>query len=421
MPAGIMRNRLLRGAVHLVFLVGLLEGSSWLAIAVISPRLDEPIRRTQVIFREQSERIQHMLDSLPAALLTVPDGTLGWRHRPGYRSASKTISSQGLRGAREYAAEPPAGTLRAVAFGDSYVFGAMVNDSSAWPAVVERTFPGIEVPNYGVSGYGLDQTYLALLARGKELHPQVVIVGIVPPGLGRVVSIYLRFLSSLEQPLAKPRFLLSDSGVLTLVPNPLPGEQDYRRILRHPRDVLAYGRLDDWYTPLVYANPLYDYSATVRLVTALWIRISRRYFARNRLYVGPYVNPNADAFKIHVALFERMADSIKQWGATPMLVFFPDPYALARTMRGLPPPYQPLLDTLRAHGLKPLDAASAFPATRPRDVGRWFAYGHFSVQGNQVVALWLGRMLAERRPAPSYRARHASTASRIRAAAAPVP
>lgn len=398
-PAPTTRTKFLFAAITFVLVVGILEAVSWIAIVLISPRIGEPIRRTHDIFRDQSERIERRLEADSSALFIVLDSTLGWRQQAGYRSAKYTMSSQGVRGAKMYTTVPRAGTLRAAAFGDSYVFGSEVGDSSAWPSVIERAFPGIEVPNYGVGGYGLDQTYLQYLGRGKELHPQVVIVGFVPDELRRAVNVYRRFLSSLEAPLVKPRFLLSSAGGLTLVPNPLPGDADYRRILRRPRDVLALGPLDYWYTPLVYENPLYDYSATVRLLTAFWIRGYRRFLDPERLYVHGVANPGTAAFRINIALFERLADSIRGRGAQPLLVFFPDREALERTTRGARPPYQSLLDTLRAHGLEPLDAAEAFAAVRVPDLGRWFMTVHYSPEGNRIVGLWLGRVLAGYRQA----------------------
>jgi len=355
------------------------------------------VRRTHDIFREQTDRLHELLDS-GRPTLVVLDSMLGWRSRAGYRSSLYTIGPQGLRGSRVYAAEPAPGVLRVTAFGASFVFGSEVGDTSAWPSVVEREFPGIEVPNYGVGGYGVDQAFLEYLAHGQDLHPQAVLVGITPDDLGRLVNVYRRFLSNREPPLFKPRFRVSGGGALELAPGLPPSEADYERIERHPRDVVPYGRLDYWYKSSVYGDPLYDYSAAVRLLTALWIRISRRYFDGNRLYVGPYANPESEAFKIQVALLERMADSVERRGASPIIVFFPDRDALGRALRGLTPSYQPFLDTLRAHGLQPLDAAAAFPVAQANQARLWFMPGgHYSPVGNRLVARWLGRLLAERR------------------------
>ena len=397
-PALTPRTRLLYGAIIAAVLAVFLEGFSYVALAVLSPRLSEPVRRTRDILHEQSVRIQQMLDSAPS-LFVVFDSALGWRQRPGYRSALYTIGPQGLRGTRIYGTEPRAGVLRASAFGDSFVFGSEVGDSAAWPALIERDFPDLEVPNYGVGGYGPDQTFLDVAEHGADLHPQVIIVGWVPDDLRRTLNVYRPFLSSHEPPLVKPRFLISESGALTLAPTPLSGDADYRRILARPRDVLALGRLDYWYTPSSYRDPLYDYSASVRLLTTFWIRMSRR-FGSNRLYRGAYANPASEAFRIQVALFRQTADSIRKQGARPLFVFFPDREQMERIVQGARPSYQPLLDTLRAHGLEPRDAADAFAGAPASGLPRWFMTVHFSPTGNGLVARWLGRILEEERRAP---------------------
>ena len=391
-PVLTTRTKALYAAILAAFLIVFLEAASWIGIALLSPRLSEPIRRTPAIFRDQSERIRRWLEADSSTLFVIFDSSLGWRQRPGYRSALYTVGPQGLRGSRVYGAVPARGVLRVDAFGDSFVFGSEVGDTAAWPAIIEKTFPGIEVPNYGVGGYGLDQTFLSLAAHGRDLHPKVVVVGYVPDDLRRAVNVYRRFLSTSEPPLVKPRFVLGDSESLTLVPAPLKNAQDYRRVLDHPRDALALGRLDYWYSPLIYQNPLYDYSAAVRLVTTLWVRISRQHFG-DRLYIGAYANPRAEAFRLQVALFDHAADSIRAMGAQPLFVFFPDREQMTRIIGGGRPSYQPLLDTLRAHGLNPLDAAAAFAKSPAADLGRWFMTAHYSPEGNRLVALWLGGIL----------------------------
>src|ERR1041384_2373769 len=397
-PTLTARGRLLFTAIIVILFAALAEAFSFVVIKIISPRLGQPILRTSAIFHDQSVRIQRMLDHSDS-LFMVFDAALGWRFRPGYRSDLYTIGMNGLRGTREYTTLPAPGVLRADAFGDSFVFGGEVNDSVAWPAIVEREFSKIEVPNYGVGAYGSDQTFLSVVASGRELHPQVVIVGWVPDDLRRNVNVYRRFLSTDEQPLVKPRFVLSPTGALTLVPTPLSGAEPFRQFLERPRDVVTMGRQDSWYTPLIYRDPLYDYSATVRLATTGWLWASRRYWGSNRLYVGGVINPHAGAFRLQVALFDRPADSIRQQGSEPLFVLFPDREQLGRVLRGTPLAYQPLLDTLRAHGLNPLDASQAFVGAAGSDVDRFFMVAHYSPTANHLVARWIGRILEEKRSA----------------------
>jgi hypothetical protein len=250
------------------------------------------------------------------------------------------------------------------------------------------------VLNYGVGGYGVDQAYLRFCTDGMALSPRIVVMGFTTDDLRRLVNVYRRFVSNRELPLVKPRFML-DRGDLVLLPNPAPRRSDYERYWRHPRDVIELGRYDSWYQPAIYQDPLYDYSATVRLLTSIWIRVSNRYLTTNRLYRRGEFNPSSEAFGIQVALFEQFVRKVRQAGARPLVAFLPDRESVARARRGKRPIFEPLIEALGARGIPLVDLT--LPFTDPRAtgaVGDWFMNGgHYSPAGNALVARWLGREL----------------------------
>src|SRR5258708_27868460 len=173
------------------------------------------------------------------------DSIAGWRYRAGHKDRNNSISPQGLRSLRLYTERPTAGVTRIAAFGDSFVYGNDVPDSAAWCAQLERLNPGnLEVANYGVGGYGVDQAYLRYQTEGAALHPQIVFIGFATDDLRRVVNVYRRFISSRELPLLKPRFVLDSANRLKLLPVPARGAQDYKRYLQSPRDILEIGPAD---------------------------------------------------------------------------------------------------------------------------------------------------------------------------------
>src|SRR5262249_42937310 len=137
----------------------------------------------------QSLMIPAVLEGNKTHLL---DPGLGWRPRPNHCSPEHQINSQGLRSTRDYAPTPAPGVLRVAAFGDSLVYGACVTNVDSWPAILEQTFPDIEVLNYGVLGYGLDQAYLRYQAEGHCLAPEVVLLGCTRT-IGRCVNVYTPF------------------------------------------------------------------------------------------------------------------------------------------------------------------------------------------------------------------------------------
>jgi len=280
------------------------------------------------------------------------------------------------------------------------VYSNEVDDRDAWSELAEQMFPALEILNYGVGGYGVDQAYLKYLAEGTALSPHSVAIGFHPNDLGRLVNVYRRFLSIREFPLVKPRYVLGSNGELALLPTPIRRLSDYRKYLRRPEQIVELRENDEWYESAIYENPMYDLSATDRLVTHLWIRLKRRYFDPNRLFRGGAFNERSTAFKIQIALFEKFGAAVRARGAVPLIVIFPDRDALVARARGRPADYTPLLSQLQARALPYVDLADAFLLSGvPFDVPSWFMPGgHYSPTGNRLVARWLGERLLSRFP-----------------------
>ena len=381
-------------ALWLALVLAVAEGGSRLALRLTRPFLSEEIRTTPDIFREQSGRIRALIQPDTTRLLVL-DSVLGWRYRPNHRDSVNQTNADDVRSAREYSHVPGAGVIRVSAFGNSFVYCNEVKNEDSWPAQIELMYPGIEVLNYGVGGYGVDQAYLRFLAEGSRLSPRIVVIGFATDDLSRVVNVYRRFRSNREIPLVKPRYVLSDHGELVLLPTPVRGVLEYAQYLEDPQRVIELGAHDQWYEPAIYQDPLYDYSAMVRLVTETWIRARRRYLGPDRLVQGGVFNPSSSAFQIQVALFQRFADSAQARGARLLVVLFPDMASVKSVRRGRKTVLASLLTALRARGLEYVDLTDAFrDAGSQAEVEQWFMPGgHYSPEGNRVAARWLGRRI----------------------------
>jgi hypothetical protein len=392
------QRKILFSVLAVALTVAATESISLVVIRLSRPFLTEEIRTTSDIFREQSARIRLLMASDSTDGLLALDAVLGWRYRASHRDSLNTINAQGLRGSRTYAPRPAPGVVRVAAFGDSFVYGNEVADADAWPAQAERLFPGLEVLDYGVGGYGVDQAYLRFCREGMALSPAIVLIGFATDDMRRLVNVYRRFISNREFPLVKPRFRFDDRGALVLVPNAAPQRSDYVRYLRDPRAVIELGKYDYWYQPAIYQEPLYDYSATVRLLTSVWLRVSNRYLARSRMYRRGEFNPSSTAFAIQLALFEQFVRRVRQAGARPLVVLLPDRESVARARRGERPILEPLVEAMTARGIPYVDLTRAFADPgAPGDVDDWFMKGgHYSPAGNAIVARWLGRKLLAR-------------------------
>jgi len=391
--------------LFLALLLVVLEGFSWLGLIAIDSLMPETeiIPTTDRIYAKQMDAVEELLDSQTgkkkSALVLDPE--LGWRYREGFDSLRDIINRQGVRSRRNYEKVAGDGVTRIAVFGDSFSYGSEVSNPEAWSAQVEGIFPQFEVLNYSVPGFGVDQAYLRYLRDGKALEPRFVIIGFAPVDLRRAVNVYRRFLSTDELALFKPRFVLDEEGDLELLEVSYKDTSDYERLLDDPQLIEDQGKNDQWYSPSVYGNPLYDWSATVRLATNVAIKFHREVTDPDRVLVrsdsGERVfNTESAAFRIQSKIFEEFHQNVLEAGAVPVIMFLPARDDIVRAQDGKPTTYSPLVDFLATNDLNYLDSVEAFVASSSGvDVGRLFAPGgHYSKEGNEILAKFVGTRIS---------------------------
>lgn len=372
------------------------EALSYAIIALSGALFDDPVRTRAQLLEEQSKSIRTLLRS-PEGMLQL-DSTLGWRYRSGYRSATDGISAQGVRGEREYSATPSDSSLRLSIFGDSFTYGNEVANSEAWTFRLEENRRDLEVLNYGVGGYGMDQAYLRFMLEGPRLPPHIAVIAFTTDDIRRNVNVYRRFLSGREIALFKPHFDLQPDGTLVLHGTPAPTAAAYRHFADVPGDVRLVGAHDYWYDPRVYENPLHDLSASFRLGNYLWARVYRRYLDADRMWDKDTLNVRSKAFHVQTAIFRAFVKSADSMGVKPIVLFLPDRSSVERRLAGGTTMYGPLVQWAKAQSVDYLDAVDAFRAAPdPQRLPQWFAPGgHYSPTGNAIIAEWLATRFPRR-------------------------
>jgi lysophospholipase L1-like esterase len=144
----------------------------------------------------------HRVDSNDKDLL------LGWIPDRSSLDAELALRSQSV---------VPDGQTNLALFGDSYVFGT-TEQGERIHDYLQKRFPSARVRNFGVGGYGLDQTVLRIEERSSILGKgDVVIVGVLSTDIDRSI------LPVRDAP--KPWFEQSQDGTLTLnLPAPEPAK-----------------------------------------------------------------------------------------------------------------------------------------------------------------------------------------------------
>ena len=341
----------------------------------------------------------------------VPDTLLGWSIRPNavvrarmdvdplpalpkpvyanYRS-----TAQQLRGDRWYDTLRAPDMTRWAAFGDSFVHGDETDEGHQWTRLLEADHQ--EVMNFGVPGFGFDQAYLRYQRDGRRFHPSVVLIGVYPEDVPRGVNVWHPFYDgNYGVPSAKPRFEL-DGDSLRLLPNPLA--TGYEPLLRNPTGTLTrIGEADYFYQVRERAGP-FDRSALVRL-GKLFRRIVRE--QRDGLLLANTLPADSPPVRLALATLDAFAADVRADGATPILVIFPARIHLMRFQQSGIRVTQAISDHALRVGLRTVDLHDCFAQCDAECIGRAFAYqGHYSAEGNRMIADYLRRVLADLTPTP---------------------
>ena len=152
----------------------------------------DPISEERLPARARA-RIEALVAGRTSYVVHSP--TLGWTVRQVAARRRSTGERQGLRADRDYADAAP-GILRIAAFGDSFTHGDDVPNAQTWTRQLELLDPRLEVLNFGVIGYAPDQALIRYLEEGRRFEPHVVLLGVMPENVGRIVNVFRPFYSS---------------------------------------------------------------------------------------------------------------------------------------------------------------------------------------------------------------------------------
>ena len=206
---------------------------------------------------------------------------------------------------------------RIALIGDSFTFGLEVPYEDTWGQQLERALGSdVQVLNFGVDGYGVDQALLRYQRDVLAWHPDVVILGVINDDLRRTMCVYgFLCFPGFEMPFPKPRFVMAGDSLQRLnAPLPDPDSLFTRRAITD----LPFIAHDASFDPGEWQWHFYDHSYAIRLV-----------LSKFRRWPTPGSTVTEDAERrvngAIVRAFERLA---RENGSMPIVVFFPSLTAL---------------------------------------------------------------------------------------------
>jgi len=380
-----------RGALALCLSVVLADVAGSLFLIRDGMFLDRPLPPFGALTHpRQREKLASVLEAPRDTGVFDPE--LGWTWRPSTASPDglSCIDALGARGPREYETRPPAGTRRIVTFGDSFTFGDEVPVEASFQWQLEHLEPGLEVLNFGVSGYGTDQALLRYRRVGRGLGAEAACMGILLENIGRNVNRYRPLWNTRTGICStKPRFVLDARGELELVPQPFASRAQLHEAILDDTLLARVAEHEYWLGPSV---PTGKVSSIARLLFG-WMA----YRARTPALL--WQEPTGEPFRVTLAILETFQREARQDGVrlAPILIF-PAKEDLERYALPGKPYWDTFLAELERRGLAHLDLIAPLTA-RARELGsNWpslYCGGHLSSVGNAVVAhelqAWLQR------------------------------
>jgi len=305
----------------------------------------------------------------------VQDPLLGWTVGSSRQSKNGLYASskEGIRSSKVGTSYGETQGLPRIAIvGDSYTFGLEVPFESTWGNRLEKLLPfPVQVLNFGVDGYGVDQAYLRYHRDVRPWHPDIVIFGFIHHDLYRSMVVY-PFISFPEWgfPFSKPRFAV-ESGQLRLVTTSAESPESLFS-LKSVTD-LPFVEYDSAYDKEGWEHRWYHQSYLVRLILAWFPR-------------WPDPSPHAShdtTVAVNAEILDRFAQEATGEGSVPYIVYFPGRGDFAgdeRIGRDL------ILSALREKGLPYEDLTSCMRYSERSN--NLFNEGstHYSPEGNEVAA-----------------------------------
>lgn len=376
-----LRKKLAFSLVLLVFLWLLVELACWVGLWALQRY--KGLEYTPALVQTLSDKHRGILQAHlgGSGSYVTFDPELGWTIRPNGSKRGYKTNRYGIRASREYALQPPPGTLRLAAFGDSFTHASDVTNEETWHRRMEEMNPRVEVLNFGVPGFEPGQALLRYRRDGVKFHPHVVLIGFMSENIYRGVNTFRPFYFPRSGvPFAKPRFALR-GGDLVLIPNPLPSEDAYRELLRKPAEVLPrLGENDYFYRRSSKRSPL-DFLPSVRFASIFSNQYLHQPPTRGRVY-----NTRSEAYQVTRSVLEEFYKEAARNGSLPILVLFPERRDIRARREGRTVVYQPLLDELRGKGYRVIDLLEGFERYDPQGEMMKKRFIHYPESGNRMVA-----------------------------------
>lgn len=340
--------------------------------------------RSKTVTPQHATKIRALLEGCEHYI--TYSAQLGWTVKPNEAGTLYHSNSQGVRSHREYTPKPAPHVTRIATFGDSFTHSDGVHNHETWQAALSRLDERLEVINFGVPSFGMDQAFLRFQRDGHVYRSHIVFIGFMTENIFRHVNRYRPFYSpKTGLPLSKPRFVIENQA-LTLIQNPIATRDSYQGLLDHPAHLLPQLGLNDFYYQHKYHQGLFDFLPSIRYIKA----ISYRFFPWSgyaKVIQNDRYCEDSEAYQITLKLFDTFVEGVQSSHMLPVIIVFPYKKDVQTYWKSNHKSYTLLFEYFDQKGYRYIDMMDAFELAaqdeRPKGM---FKGGHYSPDGNQRVA-----------------------------------
>ena len=183
----------------------------------------------QWLITKNDEFPEFSKDGLEKFFIHGYDPELGWVRKPNTQHDEKskdeitqwTVNEKGARTNPNF--EDKRSNISC--YGDSFTFSRQVNDNETWEQQFSKKIKS-NVQNFGVGNYGIDQALLRLKREFIKNKTDIVIMGVVPDTITRILSVWKHYSEYGNTFVFKPRFIIKNNS-LVLIKNPIDNQEKF--------------------------------------------------------------------------------------------------------------------------------------------------------------------------------------------------
>jgi len=203
-------------------------------------------------------------------------------------------------------------------YGDSYTYSYEVNDIDAWASKLSDKLK-CRVRNFGVVGYGTDQSFLRFYNTNNNIS-KVVILNSTSEDIIRNINQFLNFIYTSEEIKFKPRFIIQDNN-LHLIKILIPPKTEFNNFLKSPENFLNY----DYFIPGgksgVTTPSIPFFFSLIKSLDHFHIKAMLN--KKSRLEKFYNFNHTSQSLELMEMIIKEFAKSVKVKSSIPMITIMP--------------------------------------------------------------------------------------------------